>query len=56
MRVTLSCGHARTYVIADYDGPSPKIGDVMPCDDCSKADTSFPTIDARSGGSDKDPA
>jgi hypothetical protein len=34
MRVTLSCGHTRTYVIADYVGPSPKFGEVMPCADC----------------------
>ncbi len=56
MRVTYSCGHTRAYLIADYEGPSPKRGDTAQCADCSKAEIAFPTIDSRPGGSDREPS
>ena len=34
MRVALACGHSRTYTIADYEGPAPKLNSVAQCEDC----------------------
>lgn len=34
MRVFLACGHSRTYTIADYEGPAPKLGATAQCEEC----------------------